>query len=405
MQSRRHGEYAAASVIAALALAISPLGIELATGRVDLSFRVASASVALVVFLLTISGAILAQARCRRVFFVLIAWTFPLAALACLEMAAIALHLADRVAPLEDTSILAHAGDWPGYLLSDGRWMPGMRLYRPWQGPGISINALGLRTSPPSPKVAGERRIAVTGGSAVWGWRVLDADTIPAQLQQLTHAGDPNLTFYSFGIEGATLAQELAVLRQFRDIYGIDQVIFYTGANDALSAYLGMSGAQNIRLFDASTGLTSFELVKAATRLVRTASEPSTAMLARLEREMLPMLERDNRFGAALAAAKDYCDATGLRCDFLLQPLLFTRASPIGPEQHLATTFRRLFPGLAPLAVQMYRDARVSLPVQDLSDMFDGIAAPVFTDNVHVNELGNRIVAERIRATIPFDSP
>jgi hypothetical protein len=292
--------------------------------------------------------------------------------------------------------------------LSDGRWMPGMRLYRPWQGPGISINALGLRTSPPSLRVSGERRIAVTGGSAVWGWRVLDADTIPAQLQQLTHARNPNLTFYSFGIEGATLAQELAVLRQFRDIYGIDQVIFYTGANDALSAYLGMSGAQDIRLFDASTGLTSFELVKAATRLVRTASEPSAAMLDKLEREMLPMLERDNRFRAGLAEAEDYCSATGLRCDFLLQPLLFTRSIPIGPEQRLLTTFRRLFPGLAPVAAQMYRDARAALPpsqIQDLSDMFDGIAAPVFTDNVHVNEVGNRIVAERIRATVPFGSP
>ncbi|MCZ7392809.1 MAG: hypothetical protein O8C56_05695, partial [Candidatus Methanoperedens sp.] len=44
-------------------------------------------------------------------------------------------------------------------------------------------NALGLRAPPPTPKAAGEWRIAVTGGSAVWGWRVLDADTIPVRLQ------------------------------------------------------------------------------------------------------------------------------------------------------------------------------------------------------------------------------
>jgi hypothetical protein len=403
MRSRGLGEYAAAGVVAALAFTISPLGIELATGRQDLSFRVTCVSVLLAVFLLTISGAILAQARIRRLFFALIAWLFPLAALACLELSAIALHLADRVAPLEDTSILAHARQWPGYLMSEARWQPGLRLYRPWQGPGISINALGLRTAPPAPKASGEWRTAVTGGSAVWGWRMLDADTIPAQLQELGHAGNPNASFFNFGIEGATVAQELAVLKQFRDVYGIDQAIFYTGANDALSAYMEMAGAGRIHLFDATAGLTSFELIKAAMRFSQTASEPSPAALDKLEHEMLTSLQHVNRLRTGLMAAEEYCNATRLRCEFLLQPLLFTRASPVGPETHLARTFRRLFPGFAAVAVKMYHDALLSMPearIHDLSAVFDDIAEPVFTDNVHVNETGNRIAAEHIRATI-----
>jgi lysophospholipase L1-like esterase len=323
---------------------------------------------------------------------------------ACLELAAIALHLADRVAPLEDTSIILHGSNWPGYLMSQARWQPGLRLYRPWQGPGININALGLRTPPPTPRVSGEWRIAITGGSAVWGWRVLDADTIPVQLQQLEHVSKPNLTFFNFGIEGATLAQELALLHQFRDTYGINQVIFYTGANDALNAYLEMAGARK-QMFDAVDGLASFELVKAATRFAQTVFESSGTVLANSERKMLSRLKQINELRAGLIAADDYCNATQLRCDFLLQPLLFTRTSPVGPELRLVHTFGRLFPGFATVAAQMYHDALVSMPasrIHDLSDMFEGIAEPVFTDNVHVNEAGNRIAAERIRSTISF---
>jgi hypothetical protein len=405
MRSRRLDEYAAAGVLAALALAVSPVGLEFATGREDLSFRVTSVSTLLVIFLLALSGAVLAQARIRQLFFALIGVTFPLAVFACLELTAIGLHLADHVAPLEDTSILSHADRWPGYLMSNARWQPDRRLYRPWQGLGININELGLRTPLPTPKLSGEWRVAVTGGSAVWGWRVLDADTIPAKLQELGRTSNPNLTFFNFGIEGATAAQELVLLKQFRDTYGIDQVIFYTGANDTLKAYLEMAGAKS-QHFDSVDGLASFELVKAATRLAQTVSEPSVAALHTFERDMLQRLQSVNELHLALGAADDYCSATRLRCDFLLQPMLFTRSSPVGPEVRLVRSYTRLYPGYATVAEQMYHGALTSGSANrfhDLSDMFERTAEPIFTDYVHVNELGNRIAAERIFSAIVFE--
>ncbi len=401
-QSGRFGQYLSAVGVAALALLVSPVGIKLATGRADLSFRVNAVSLVLTGLLLAILGALLTRARVRQGFFILILCLFPVALVAAVEAIAIGVHLADRVAPLEDDSILANRQEWPGYLMSDARWQPGTRLYRPWEGPGISINALGLRTAPPTPKRPGEWRVAVTGGSSVWGWRVLDADTIPGQLARLIAAKHPDVTIYNFGIEGATIAQELSVLRKFRTAYGIDQVIFYTGANDVFSLYLDVAGGMKQR-FDAINGLASFELVKTAARFMQTLTEPSPAVVAQMQDKVRSRVRDNNPLRAGLMAADQYCRSTGLRCDFVLQPLLFTRAHPVGPELRLVQMFRRLYPGFGVAAHAMYRDVLSAFPasrIHDLSGIFDNVAAPVLMDNVHLNERGNHIAAARLADTV-----
>jgi hypothetical protein len=124
----------------------------------------------------------------------------------------------------------------PPYLMSGGRFTrrDGVLLYKPWRGDGIVINEDGLRTRPPMPKQLGEWRIAVTGNSAVWGAYVRDINTIPVQLQHLLDGkGYSNISVYSFGVETIDIAGELAVLRRFRELYSIDQMIFFTGGVDA----------------------------------------------------------------------------------------------------------------------------------------------------------------------------
>ena len=113
---------APAAAAAALALAISPWGIAHLAGRADLSFRVWLISAVLSGFVLVIAVAALATGRARRFMFHVVAIGLPFAFLACLEAGAIAVHLADRVAPLEDKSVFAAAGSWPGHLMSEARF-------------------------------------------------------------------------------------------------------------------------------------------------------------------------------------------------------------------------------------------------------------------------------------------
>ena len=400
---QRASRFAVAAAIAALAAAVSPLGIRFWTGRLDLSPRVTILSLACVAFLLILAGAVVASGRARRVFFHLLAWTIPLALLVAIEGGAVALRLADRIAPLEDMSVLADDSEWPPHLMSLGRkeMKDGLLLYRPWRGEGISINALGLRTALPSPKQPGEWRIAVTGGSAAWGWRMRDADTIPVRLQQALHRqGHANLTVYNFAIDSMAIADELAVLRRFRELYAIDHVVFYTGANDATDSYLG-GAAPRDRPAGPLGGANAFELIKVAGRLGAVLLGPSPGLVARLDDEVLPRLARHNSLRDGVIAADAYCRSAGIGCDFILQPMLPTRREPRGPEIRVARTLAEVYPRYAEVIRTMYRSAvDTGLPAHDRSGLFDDSAQPYFFDAVHVNAAGNRLAAERIAATI-----
>jgi lysophospholipase L1-like esterase len=395
--SRRIANFAIAGLIVALAVTLSPIGIRLITGRLDLSPRITVLSLIFSAFLLVLAAAVLSRRRTRVVTFYVLMLSFPVVLLAAIETAAIAFHLANRFAPLEDMSTLVNRSGWPAHLMSAGRKVEedGLQLYRPWRGHEIIINELGLRTAPPTPKRSGEWRIAITGGSVAFGWRMRDADTIPFQVQELLHErGVPNATVYNFGIDSAVVADELKLLKRFRKVYDIDQVIFLTGTNDVTLNYMGVATPPD-GFAGLIVGVNAFELLKFIGRL--RASHASSDLLQKLDNELLPSVARRNSLLDGLMAADEYCRVSGLRCDFVLQPVLLARRTPIGPEIRLVRTLREVYPRYDALFTTMYRTAeRAGLPVHNSSDVFDQSAEPYFIDVTHLNEAGNRRLAARI---------
>src|SRR5262245_11545003 len=358
--SRRIADFAVAGLIVALAVTLSPIGIRLMTGRLDLSPRIMVLSLAVCAFLLVHAAALASRGRLKGLMLYLLTLSLPLVLLAAIETAAIAFHLADRFAPLEDMSTLVNRSGWPAHLMSAGRKIErdGLQLYRPWQGHGITINEVGLRTAPPTPKRPGEWRIAITGGSVAFGWRVRDADTISVQVQEQIHErGLSNVTVYNFGIDSAVVADELALLKRFRTVYDIDQVIFLTGTNDVTLNYMGVATPPD-GFSGLIVGVNAFELLKFIGRL--SASRASSDLLQKLDNELLPSVARRNSLLDGLIAADEYCRVSALRCDFVLQPVLLTRRTPIGPEIMLARTLREVYPRYDALFTAMYRTAEGS---------------------------------------------
>src|SRR5262245_35509983 len=283
-------DFAIAGLIVVLAVTLSPIGNRLMTGRLDLSPRITVLSLTFSAFLLVLAAAVPSRRRVKVIIFYLLMLSFPLVLLAAIETAAIAFHLADRFAPLEDMSTLVNRS-WPTHFMSAGRKVEkdGLQLYRPWRGQEIIINELGLRTEPPTPKRSGEWRIAITGGSVAFGWRVRDADTIAVQVQERLHGrGLRNVTVYNFGIDSAVVADELTLLKRFRTVYDIDQVIFLTGTNDVTLNYMGVATPPD-GFSGLIVGVNAFELLKFIGRL-----RASHDLLQKLDNELLPSVARRN---------------------------------------------------------------------------------------------------------------
>jgi lysophospholipase L1-like esterase len=386
--------YVAAAIVA-LAAAISPATIHLLIG---LDFRLLLLSLSFDLFLLLVAAAVLAHGRLRELVFHLIAWTIPLVLLAGLEIIAGAIHLSDRVAAIEDFSTVKRGNNWGSGINHLAPVKDGFAVYRPWSGNGVTINKVGLRTPPPAPKSPGEHRIAVSGSSNVWGFALADADTIPALLQAtLRRNGHENISVYNFGVEDATLAKELALLRRFKDIYGIDQVVFFSGGADVFREYFAIGG-QPLEASPMGKRIASFELYRTLDRIRTHWIGPSPDRLARIE-QSLAGVPKANRLTDGIMAANDYCRAVALRCDFVLTPLLASRRTPIGTETRLVQWTQNMYPGVEKLTSRMYRDALdlgLAGQVHDFTEVFDRNSEQVYIDGGHNNEAGNLAIVDAL---------
>jgi lysophospholipase L1-like esterase len=387
-----------ALAVGGLALAINPLSIRLLTHRTELGFRPLVLGVVFDVFLLLVAGALFTSGNRRRVFFHFIAWTLPFVAIAGLEVIAGAVHLSQHIATFQDLSVIKRGNHWGPGISHLAPQHDGFLVYRPWSGDGVTINDLGLRTTRPAPKQQGEYRIAVVGSSETFGTRLADADTIPALLQAaLRRTGRDQISVYNFGIEDSNMAKGLALLRHFKDIYRIDHVVFMTGGGDVMADYLDIEGQP---LGITAGGIASFELYKTIELIRATWFEPAATRLARFDaRFQEQWADKKNRLVDGIKAANDYCRATSLRCDFILQPLLVGRRSLAGTEVQLAQTYRRLYPRFDMLAKRSYRDALdpgLDGGIHDLTTVFDDSRDQYYFDGGHVNEAGNAIVVDAL---------
>src|SRR5262245_16227905 len=114
---RRIADFAIAGLIIVLAVTVSPIGIRLMTGRLDLSPRITVLSLTFGAFLLVLAGAVPSRGRMKVVLFYLLMLSFPLVALAAIEAVAFAFDIAAQVGPLEELSTLVNVTGLPAQII------------------------------------------------------------------------------------------------------------------------------------------------------------------------------------------------------------------------------------------------------------------------------------------------
>jgi hypothetical protein len=154
---------------------------------------------------------------------------------------------------------------------------------------------------------------------------------------------------------------------------------------EIVDGYLNMAVASHCRL-------------QHTDRIRTTWFSPSPSRLARVD-QAVARVSKGNLLTEGIRAATDYCRTAGLRCDFVLMPILATRRSPVGTEEKLVKTFSGLYPGFGTLARQMYKSAVELGPagqVHDFTTVFDSNPDQVYLDGGHNNEAGSLAVADAL---------
>ncbi len=289
------------------------------------------------------------------------------------------------------------------------RWLPySYWVVAPFDGQFIHVDKSGLRRTVSEALASGLSSVYFFGGSTVWGEGARDAYTIPSQVSQLLAQDERRAVVRNYGQTGYVSGQDLILFqRQLALGNAPDVAVFYQGFNDILSAYAqghaGLPFSESQRVDDVETG----RLLRQGQPVLRQ-QERGIADLdwqlaiagGKSPAEIIDIWLANRRL--IQAAAREF----GVDTLFVWQPALFAKRNLAAFENRYARQMERSLPGFLELYEQvdrLLRKAAEADPMDDLliiSDLFAENDAEIFFDEVHINEVGNRFVAELLSGAI-----
>ena len=288
------------------------------------------------------------------------------------------------------------------------RLVGGLPLYHQVNKAGTRINSDGLRTREFTSTDPAALKVAVLGGSTVWGSNVTDDHTVPAFLEALLNEkGAGRIEVYNLGVEGYGFENELRLLKFSGGKVNFDIAVFYHAGNDFIKTArfiagkkTGVGGAPIL-----TRSIYQFELFRLmeglSLRFANSLGLVDDPDYQDADSQKL-IAQRAEWYRTKHAEAVGLCRQMKIRCLFILQPTIYNRTSHYDWELALYRNLRLFFPG-GKRAYNLVVDGIVKLrldQVYDVRDVFDDVSRPLFGDLIHVNTEGNRIIAERIKSVL-----
>jgi lysophospholipase L1-like esterase len=282
-----------------------------------------------------------------------------------------------------------------------------------FQGRYINISG-GLRKTLP-PSLPPRLKVAFFGGSTAWGYGARDEHTIPSELArlhpdwQVTNRGQLAYVSWQNAID---LAERCAA----GDVPNL--VIFYNGANEVRAATEVPGGERP--LVQMSAWSRWHEANRSARHLFRFLAERaaqqyerhSFVLMSLASRRQMKPLTADVARAAGTRAATEHLQTIrfvrqlgrvyGFRTLAVWQPVVQNKRRRTAEEQEFVVPNPRndyWLPAFASARAVYSSDVELL----DLADVFGDSAEHYFIDGVHVNEAGNRVIAQAIdhRLSLP----
>jgi lysophospholipase L1-like esterase len=280
----------------------------------------------------------------------------------------------------------------------------------------VHVDQDGVRETIKSPKV-NAKKVFVMGGSTVWGTGASDGMTIPSLLQ---HSLGVEYDVYNFGETGYVSTQELnQLLKKLADGDVPDYVIFYDGNNDGYAGAYSPAvprDPQNLRKEAEAREKAENDI---AYRVVHDWFEPSNyaKLLWRLKERRVRHWDESIADRAAMRAKKvaGYYEAhvrqvKALAKEYGFKTYFFWQANMFNPLRKPVSYEKDILEGASPVFVesqrQVYYEAKKTFENREnegiyfIADMFNDVSEPVFLDWSHTSMEGNKMVADKVFASI-----
>lgn len=310
-----------------------------------------------------------------------------------------------KLAFVDDGSMPSSQQFWAEQGRSRVRWLPySYWTVEPIAGEFVNVNSAGLRRTARYTQAETAPRIYFFGGSSMWGEGVRDAQTIPSQLAKLLADSDRPIVAENYAQTGYVSRQDLILFQAQLGQGNLPQLaVFYQGFNDVFSAWLqglvGIPLRESQRVSDVEAG-----------RLLRSGQPVLQLPAANLRQYDWSLVAGSGATAEAIAenwlanrrliraAANEF----GVSVLFVWQPALFAKSTPTPTEARIQAQLDDELPGFVELyrdVSDFLRDRALTEGWQDLvflTDLFRDHSGEIFFDRVHINEIGNMIVAQSL---------
>lgn len=305
----------------------------------------------------------------------------------------------------------------------EDRWEPYVYFrQKPFAGETIAIDEAGRRRTWQAPPAPNDRdgarvfRIAMLGGSSLWGFGARDDGTIPSQIARMLHSRGFRVEIRNLAEIGYVSTQEaVALIRELQAGYRPDLVIFYDGVNDTTSALLeGEAGiTTNERNRRAEFNIRQSPARLGGAMVARLVADSATYRFARVLGRRLASLRgattalppadrrRDlaaevvSRYEANITIVDRLARAFGFDALYFWQPVVFSKTSLTESERAEARKLVWAGDFFAEVhdRIEGLNEVRDHRGFHDLSREFSQSPELVFIDFCHTTEAGYQQVA------------
>ncbi len=273
----------------------------------------------------------------------------------------------------------------------------------------INVRNGERRTTAADPTLGTPIVIWFFGGSAAFGAGQRDEHTIPSELVKLAQEQGVPLEIHNFAVPATVNWQSaMLLIAQLQGGEKPDLVVIYDGANDvSLQGVLAAQGKgaspQPASLID---GELDAVLSKRATANAAQDSETKQTLLppskARTpDKELTPAASGQmvlQRYGSGIEVIRKFSELSSVPVLIFWQPDIRTKQPQSAADADTLAAVKvdqdsvRAWTETS----DAVRAGLGALGVTDLSGVFDGQTEPIYWDTVHTNELGSRVVAEKM---------